>query len=74
MTDTDYNNRPRDPQTLTIRQVADILSVSEKTLETWRRTGRYKLPFTKIGTRTIRYLKSDVEQFLSEYRKEWPIN
>ena len=24
------------------------------------------------GSRTIRYLKSDVEQFLAEYRKEWP--
>lgn len=64
--------QPDHLQTLTIRQVADILSVTEKTLQDWRRTGRYKLPYHKLGSRTIRYLKSDVERFLAEYRREWP--
>lgn len=44
-------------------QVAEALGVSPKTLNVWRCTGRYNLPFVKVGTR-VRYRASDVEAFL----------
>lgn len=44
-------------------QVAEILGVSTKTLNVWRCTGRYNLPFVKVGSR-VRYRRADVEAFL----------
>ena len=40
------------------KAAADILDVSPGTLSVWRSTGRYNLPFVKIG-RKVRYRKSD---------------
>ncbi|MBU8922849.1 MAG: helix-turn-helix domain-containing protein [Bacteroidales bacterium] len=53
--------------TLTAQEVAKILNVSTKTLETWRRTESQNLPFIRIG-RAIRYIPSDVSEFLKEKR------
>ena len=44
-------------------RVAAILGVSVKTLNVWRCTGRYALPFVKIGAR-VKYRASDVERFI----------
>ena len=44
-------------------QVAEALGVSPKTLNVWRCTGRYDLPFVKVGSR-VRYRRADVEAFL----------
>lgn len=44
-------------------QVAEALGVSPKTLNVWRCTGRYNLPFVKVGSR-VRYRRADVEAFL----------
>lgn len=44
-------------------QVAAILGVSAKTLNVWRCTGRYDLPFIKAGSR-VKYRTSDVERFI----------
>lgn len=48
---------------LTDEQVAELLNVSTKTLATWRSTGRYALPFLRIGAR-IRYRRQDVATWL----------
>lgn len=48
---------------LTESQVAQLLDVSPKTLATWRSTGRYALPFLRIGAR-IRYRRQDVAAWL----------
>lgn len=48
---------------LTDAQVAQLLDVSTKTLATWRSTGRYALPFLRIGAR-IRYRRQDVATWL----------
>ena len=40
-------------------QAAEILTVAEGTLSTWRSTGRYALPVVKIG-RNVRYRRSDL--------------
>lgn len=44
-------------------QAADYLGVSPATLATWRSTGRYQLPYCKMG-RLIRYRIHDLAQFL----------
>lgn len=48
---------------LTDDQAAEYLSVKKHTLAVWRSTGRYNLPFVKIG-RSVRYRKSDLDAFL----------
>lgn len=48
---------------LTPREVADLLGVSVATLELWRCTRRYSLPWVKVG-RCVRYEPVDVRAFL----------
>lgn len=48
---------------LTSEQAAAYLGVSSGTLEVWRCTKRYHLPFIKVG-RLVRYRKSDLDSFL----------
>ena len=43
----------------TTKQAAQFLNVKENTLEIWRSTKRYNLPFIKIGS-LVRYKKSDL--------------
>jgi excisionase family DNA binding protein len=59
--------------TLTPQQVAQMLHVSEKTLERWRRTGQTNLAWVRVGGRP-RYRPEDVEAFLVEYRKTSDLN
>ena len=56
---------------LTDAQVALMLGVSPKTLATWRSTGRYALPFLRIGAR-IRYRRQDVNAWLESRRHGAP--
>jgi excisionase family DNA binding protein len=49
---------------LTAEQAAEILGVSEQTLSVWRCTGRYALPYLKIG-RLVRYRRCDLEAWLA---------
>jgi len=53
---------------LTEDQTAAILEVSPGTLSVWRSTGRYNLPFLKIG-RKVRYRAGDVRQFMESRLK-----
>ena len=53
---------------LTPKEVARLLRVEVVTLSGWRRSGKVKLPFQKIGG-AIRYRKSDVQQFLDASRR-----
>jgi excisionase family DNA binding protein len=45
------------------QEAADYLSVKRHTLAIWRSTGRYNLPFVKLG-RLVRYKKSDLDAFI----------
>ncbi len=49
---------------LTPDQVADYLGVSVETLNVWRCTKRYNLPYIKAG-RLVRYRLQDVEAFIA---------
>lgn len=56
----------RDPSTrelLDEQQAANLLTVTSGTLSVWRSTGRYNLPFIKIG-RNVRYRRADLEAWL----------
>ena len=44
---------------------ASYLQVKPSTLEVWRSTGRYELPFEKIG-RSVRYRKSALDRWRAE--------
>lgn len=45
------------------RQAAQHLSVAPGTLSVWRSTGRYKIPFVKVG-HLVRYRISDLDAWL----------
>ncbi len=42
---------------------AQYIGVAEKTLAVWRCTGRYSIPFIKVG-RLVKYRKSALDAFL----------
>lgn len=45
------------------KAAAELLDVSPGTLSVWRSTGRYKLPFLKVG-RKVRYRRADLLAWL----------
>jgi excisionase family DNA binding protein len=52
-----------DDDLLTTAEAAKLLDVTPGTLEVWRSTKRYPLPYVKIGS-NVRYRKSAVLAFL----------
>jgi excisionase family DNA binding protein len=44
-------------------EAAKVLGVAPATLAVWRSTGRYNLPFVKIG-RKVRYRQSDLDAWI----------
>ncbi|WP_349573294.1 helix-turn-helix domain-containing protein [Azotobacter salinestris] len=46
------------------KQAAAVLGVKPSTLAVWRSTGRYPLPFVKVG-RMVRYRVSDLAEFMA---------
>jgi excisionase family DNA binding protein len=51
-------------QYLTPPQTSELIGVGLQTLAVWRTTGRYRLPFVKVG-RLVRYRRADVEAWLN---------
>lgn len=47
------------------RTAAAIIDVAPGTMSVWRSTGRYKLPFVKIG-RKVRYRRADLQAWLEK--------
>jgi len=47
---------------LTVKQVADRLQVSTKTVYKWMTEG--KLKYVRVGTRTVRIEEADLDKFL----------
>ena len=48
---------------LTPQEVSRILGVSVETLNVWRATNRYPLPYVKAG-RLVRYRLTDINAFI----------
>ncbi|TVO78505.1 MAG: helix-turn-helix domain-containing protein [Sedimenticola selenatireducens] len=51
-------NKLLEPET-----TADLLGITAGTLQVWRSTGRYNLPFVKVGGRVM-YRAEDVQAFI----------
>ncbi|MEH6686509.1 MAG: helix-turn-helix domain-containing protein [Halopseudomonas sabulinigri] len=51
------------PMQIDERQAASALGVKPSTLAVWRSTGRYNLPFCKVG-RLVKYRITDLAEFL----------
>ena len=59
----DKSNDPHVSEMMTSNQAADYLGVKTQTLDVWRCTKRYPLPFVKVG-RKVRYRRGDLDKFL----------
>ncbi len=59
----------RNPELLDEKQAAERLTVSPGTLSVWRSTGRYNLPFVKVG-RMVRYRMSDLDAWIDARSRE----
>ena len=59
----------RTRELLNEEQAAEYLTVSPGTLAVWRSTGRYSLPFVKVGRR-VRYRLSDLDAWLEARSRE----
>lgn len=51
------------------KAAADFLGVATGTLSVWRSTGRYNLPFIKVG-RKVRYRRADLLAWLERRTRE----
>lgn len=51
------------------KEAAEFLDLSPGTLSVWRSTGRYNLPFLKIG-RKVRYRRVDLEAWMQKRTRE----
>ncbi len=51
------------------KQAAVALGIKASTLSVWRSTGRYNLPYMKVG-RLVRYRLSDLADFLARRTSE----
>ena len=52
------------PNYLSRIKAADYLNMQPQTLAVWASSGRYNLPFIKVG-RKVYYLKEHLDEFLS---------
>ena len=50
-------------------EAANLLQISPGTLQVWRSTGRYALPFVKVGRR-VRYRPEDLQKWLQDRTRE----
>jgi predicted site-specific integrase-resolvase len=61
---TSHQEKPKFIESLASpKAVAKDLNVTEGTLQVWRSTGRYDLPYIKIGGKVM-YRVSDVNKFI----------
>ncbi len=51
------------PQLLSRKEAAEYLGVKPETLSVWACTGRYSLPYVKIGS-VVKYRLSDLNDFI----------
>jgi excisionase family DNA binding protein len=53
------------PELLDVAEAAAYLGLQKHTLDIWRSSGRYGLPFIKVGRR-IKYRRQDLDRFLEQ--------
>ena len=55
------------PTQIDEKRTAEVLGVKVSTLTNWRTTGRYNLPFIKVG-RLVRYRVADLAAWIAKRR------
>lgn len=55
---------PQNDPLYSVEAAAEYLGVAVNTMSVWRSTGRYDLPYIKVG-RLVRYRLSDLQAFLA---------
>ncbi len=60
------DDKIKDEEMLDDQAAAAFLNVSPGTLSVWRSTGRYALPFLKIG-RKVRYRRADLQAWMARH-------
>jgi excisionase family DNA binding protein len=63
-----HQDPPLREQLFSPKSAAKYLGVVENTLSVWRSTGRYDLPYIKVG-RLVKYRLSDLQAFLARNTK-----
>ena len=60
-----------DERLLTEKQVSKLLTISVDTLRAWRKRKNKDgtLPYFKVGTKLVRYRRSEIEEFLNKNKK-----
>jgi excisionase family DNA binding protein len=61
-----YDNGAAEDGLLTKRELAERLQISLRTCDSWMRNGR--VPYFKIGPKTVRFRWNDVLEKLGSYR------
>ncbi|WP_436396319.1 helix-turn-helix domain-containing protein [Acidithiobacillus ferriphilus] len=56
------------PTQIDEKRTAEVLGVKVSTLTNWRTTGRYSLPYIKVG-RLVRYRVTDLAQWIAKRRQ-----
>ena len=56
------------PAQIDERLTSEVLGVKVSTLANWRVTGRYSLPYVKVG-RLVRYRVTDLAQWIAKRRQ-----
>ncbi|WP_409408763.1 helix-turn-helix domain-containing protein [Acidithiobacillus ferriphilus] len=56
------------PTQIDEKRTAEVLGVKVSTLTNWRTTGRYALPYIKVG-RLVRYRVTDLAQWIAKRRQ-----
>lgn len=54
------------PGRLTETEAAAYIGVKPQTLAVWRSTGRYGLPFIRVGNRRVQYWQTDLDAWLDQ--------
>lgn len=68
MSHDNQNKTPADM--LTRREAAAYLGVSEETLSLWASRKRYNLPYVKLGRKSVRYQRKDLDAFIASHKVE----
>ena len=60
-----------DERLLTEKEVSKLLNISVDTLRAWRKRKNKEgtLPYFKVGTKLVRYRRSEIEEFLNKNKK-----
>lgn len=62
------SDQPKTAGLMTREQAAQYLGIAPQTLAAWAATGRYSLPFVKLG-RLVRYRRVDLDAWLESRRQ-----